>query len=123
MTYKLKAERVEDIFQRCLLREGESTAESIVCTPYVRSMRAEFSVARLEYKRGEVRRMLALLHSRLQSRKGGQFGLAYYTQRQAMWTTDPQHITELLLLGNALGLVRFEKTKFVVLATRSDHQG
>lgn len=115
----LTDDRVKEIFDYCVLKEGESTAEPLVSTPSIGSKRAEFSAARLEHHKGEIKRLFAQLHPRLRSQEGGQFGLAYYTSRKAMWTYTPERVEELLLLGYACGFVWLEGTNYGIELNRT----
>lgn len=110
---------VKEIFDYCVLKEGESTAEPLVSTPYIGSKRAEFSVARLEHNRAKISNMLAQLHGTLLTPHGGHFGLAFSTNINGKWTYSSQRVEELLLLGYACSFVWMEDTNYGITLNRT----
>lgn len=102
---KLTAENVEEIFNECLLKQGEDVPQ---CLGKGVLTHAAFNSLRLEARRVEIKDMLLQLPDEFyQSRGGGHSFLQAYVTREGNQWGEHVNIDQLLSLGLAAGLVTF----------------
>lgn len=104
-------EQVNKIFIDSLFNDGEDTAGHIPSEGI--TITIGFHPARLESHRDEVREMLSNLPEQFQQSKSGgwTFLNAYQDREGNQWANFHRRMEELFLMGNALGLSKWQLPK------------
>lgn len=103
----LDESRIEEIFFQCLVIEESNDPYVIVQSIADKTYR--FSTKQLEWHRLELLLMLDQLPPRFN--KGDSFLNAFFTRSEARWTSSPKAVEQVLVLGIAIGKVKYATPK------------
>lgn len=102
---KLTAEKVEEIFEKCLFQEGEDTSKHVLAKGLV--VNVGFHPGRLEASKNEIVELLDELPDSFKESGGGgmSFLAACDDKHGNQWTGEHRTMEQLFLLGIGIGKV------------------
>ncbi|HEX6258659.1 MAG TPA: hypothetical protein VFZ48_04220 [Candidatus Saccharimonadales bacterium] len=106
MTVQLEAKRVGLIFLECLIRKGENSNPNNAVRG-INGLRVEFSPLRLTQHTAEIQELIAQLPARFARDRGASFLGLGEDVRGRVWTSSDAVKEQLVLLGIAIGKMRF----------------
>ncbi len=112
----LSEERVNEIFEKLLFKDDELRGGKPIVEPIWgmgRQNEFGFFPERLNARKEEIMNMLLELPDQFKESEGGGYPFisAQYRKDMTFWTTNLQHVEQLMAMGHALGFIVFRTKK------------